>query len=183
MKTLFKIAFFSFLFSTLWSCIDKSPNQNAQGQDELESLEIEVPIVKSDIHYNDIIYVPIYSDIYFDDANQKNLLAATLSIRNTSYTDSLYVSKIDYFNTAGELVKAYIDNPISLKPMASVNYVVATQDDTGGAGANFIVALSSKSTDLSPLVQAIMVGKNGNKGFAFSTDGYSISKRQKKEAP
>lgn len=171
------------LAAMLTSCIDKSPNKNAQGQDELESLEIEVPILKSDIHYNNIIYVPIYSDIYFDDANQKNLLAATLSIRNTSYTDSLFVSKIDYFNTDGELVKSYIDNPISLRPMASVNYVVATQDDTGGAGANFIVALSSKSTNLSPLVQAIMVGKNGNKGFAFLTDGYSISQEQKKETP
>lgn len=169
--------------SILTSCSDKSPNQNAQGQDELESLELEAPIPKSEIHYTNIIYVPIYSDIYFDDANQKNLLAATLSIRNTSYTDTLFVSKIDYFNTDGELVKSYIDNPISLRPMASVNYVVATQDDTGGAGANFIVALSSKSTDLYPLVQAIMVGKNGNKGFAFSTDGYSISQEQKKETP
>ncbi|QCX01974.1 DUF3124 domain-containing protein [Aggregatimonas sangjinii] len=183
MKPIFFAISLSILVITFVSCTDKSPNRNAQGQDELESLEIEQPIVKSDIHYNNIIYVPIYSDIYFDDANQKNLLAATLSIRNTSYTDSLYVSKIDYFSTDGTLVKSYIDNPISLRPMASVNYVVATQDDTGGAGANFIVALSSKSTDLMPLVQAIMVGKNGNKGFAFSTDGYSIRQKQKKETP
>ena len=92
------------------SCIEKGPNKNAEGQDELKSLEIEVPIIKSDMHYNDLIYVPIYSDIYFDEANQKNLLAATLSIRNTSYTDSLFISKIDYFNTDGELVKSYINN-------------------------------------------------------------------------
>ena len=39
---------------------------------------------------------------------------------------------------------------------------------------NFIVALNAKSSNVKPLIQAIMIGQYSNKGFAFSTDGYSI---------
>jgi len=158
----------------LTACLDKSPNKTESGQDELKSLELENPIDKEDIEYNDTMYVPIYSDIYFDEANQKTLLSATLSIRNTSYTDSLYVSKIDYFNTHGDLVKSYIDKTISLMPMATVNYVIEREDESGGAGANFIVNLSAKTNRIKPIVQAVMIGQSGNKGFSFATDGYSI---------
>lgn len=159
------------------ACLDKKPNQTAAGQDELKSLELENPINIRDITYNDTLYVPIYSDIYVDASNQNSLLAATLSIRNTSYQDSLYVSKIDYFDTDGNLVKNFLVNPISLHPMATVNYVIERENEVGGAGANFIVVLSAKQPNIRPLVQAVMIGQSGNKGFSFSTDGYSIKNK------
>lgn len=162
------------LILTVNSCTQSDPNTNESGTDELTSLEVSEPILKSETEYSDIIYVPIYSDIYIDANNQSSLLAATLSIRNTSFTDSLFITSIEYFNTDGNMVRSYIENQISLKPMATVNYVVEREDDTGGAGANFVVMLSSKSKNFKPIIQAIMIGQNGNKGFAFSTDGYSI---------
>ncbi len=165
--------FFLLLFS-LFSCHPPNPNVSKTGKDELKSLELDHKMDKSEMTYQDIVYVPIYSDIYLDVQNQKSLLAATLSIRNTSFEDSLFVSKIDYFNTEGVLVRSYIDNAISLPPMATINYVIEKEDDTGGAGANFIVALNAKNKKIQPLIQAIMIGQTGNKGFAFSTDGYSI---------
>jgi len=76
--------------------------------------------------------------------------------------------------TAGELVRGYIENPTSLSPMATINYVIEKDDDTSGPGANFIVEISSKHHDINPLIQAVMIGETGNKGSAFSTDGYSI---------
>ena len=124
--------------------------------------------------YQDVVYVPIYSDIYVDDQNQKVLLAATLSVRNTSFTDSLFISKIDYFNTDGQLVRSYLKNTIGLPPMATINYVIERDDDTGGPGANFIVSLNGKKASLYPLVQAVMIGQSGNKGFSFTTTGHSI---------
>lgn len=160
------------------SCITSDPNTNDSGTDELVSLEVADPIQKSETEFSDVIYVPIYSDVYIDSNNQNSLLAATLSIRNTSYTDSLFISAIDYFNTDGSLVRSYVENQISLRPMATINYVIEREDDTGGAGANFIVKISSKSKDTKPIIQAVMVGQNGNKGFAFTTDGYSINKQK-----
>jgi len=159
------------------SCQNLNPNVDKSGKDELKSLELDHKIDTSNMKYNDTIYIPIYSNIYVDKQNQKRLLAATLSIRNTSYSDSLFVTKIDYFNTEGSLVRNYIKKPISLPPMGTINYVIEKEDDTGGSGANFIVTLSAKKTHLRPIIQAIMIGENGeNKGFAFSTDGYSIKK-------
>lgn len=158
----------------LTSCEPQNPNVDETGKDQLKSLELDHEIDRSGMAYTDLVYVPIYSDIYVDDENQNCLLAATLSIRNTSYQDSLFVSKIDYFNTAGELVKNYLESPISLPPMATINYVVEQHDDTGGSGANFIVALSSKNTTIRPVIQAIMIGHCSIKSISFSTDGYSI---------
>tara|TARA_R110000744_G_scaffold282063_1_gene393808 strand:+ start:55 stop:345 length:291 start_codon:yes stop_codon:yes gene_type:complete len=89
------------------------------------------------------------------------LLTATLSIRNTSLKDSLFVSKIDYYNTAGDLVRSYIDSPIYLTPMESIDYVIEQQDTSGGSGANFMVNWYSKK-HLNPLFQAFMVGAFGS---------------------
>jgi hypothetical protein len=150
---------------------------NDKGTDELESLTVKRPLNKEDMVYNDTIYVPIYSDIYIDQQNPKHLLSSTLSIRNTSFTENVYVSNIDYYNTQGDLVKKFLEKTISLPPMATVNYVIEKDDDTGGSGANFIVVLNSKSNQVKPIIQAIMIGEYSNKAFSFSTDGYSITKQ------
>ena len=171
---LFRYLFFASLVVFQTSCLQQDPNTDESGTDELELLEVSEPVTKAELAFEDIIYVPIYSDIYVDANNQESLLAATLSIRNTSYTDSIFISKIDYFNTDGELVRSFIENQISINPMATVNYVIEREDDSGGSGANFIVKVSAKSDRVKPIIQAVMIGQSGNKGFAFSTDGYSI---------
>lgn len=150
------------------------PNVNKAGKDEFKSLELNRNLSESEHAYEDVIYIPIYSEIYIDKLHQASLLAATLSIRNTSFDQTIFLSKIDYYNTEGDLVRSYLDQPIVLKPMATVNYVIEKEDTTGGHGANFIVNLSSESSEVKPLIQAIMIGTVGNKAFSFSTDGYSI---------
>lgn len=178
MKFLISIAVYVLIF--LFSCRSPDPNLDKKGEDELRALETNRTIEIEEQNFQDVVYIPIYSDVYHDQQNQKVLLAATLSIRNTSYDDSLFITKIDYFNTEGTLVRSYVKNLISLPPMATINYVIEKEDDTGGHGANFIVELNSKSKDVQPLIQAIMVGHTGNKGFAFSTDGYSIKRKKAK---
>ncbi len=155
------------------ACGSPDPNATRSGEDELKSLELDRALSKKDKKYEDVVYVPIYSDIYIDRVTQSSLLSATLSVRNTSPNDSLFVSNIDYYNTEGDLVKKFINQPIGLAPMATVNYVIEREDTSGGPGANFIVKLYSNNK-IKPLIQAVMIGENGNKGFAFSTDGYSI---------
>lgn len=173
-----KLLIFCLSTCVLFSCLEQNPNLTKSGQDEFKSLEIEKKLDKKSMHFKDIIYVPIYSDIYMDTANPQHLLSATLSIRNTSFNDTLYVSKIDYYDTNGSLVRQYIDKTISINPMATVNYVIEKEDNVGGSGANFIIELRSKSTDINPLIQAIMIGQLSNKSFSFSTDGYSIKPKK-----
>jgi hypothetical protein len=175
MKSINNPLFFAIVFALiLSSCLEKNPNLNESGKDELKSLEIVNTLDKEDIHFNDIVYVPIYSEIYIDSNNPEHLLAATLSIRNTSFTDSLFISKIDYYNSEGNLVKNFIAKTIGIKPLETVNYVIEKEDVSGGSSANFIVELSAKTTKMKPLIQAIMVGHLNNWSFSFSSDGYSI---------
>jgi hypothetical protein len=171
-----KLYFLSSIFLSIIisGCTTPDPNKDDTGNDELQVLEVDPNIVTKNMVYRDLIYVPIYSDIYLDELNQESLLAATLSIRNTSFKDSIFISTIDYYNTSGERVKRFINNTISLPPMATLNYVIEKEDDTGGPGANFIIELSAHNTNVKPLIQAIMIGEKGNQAFSFATDGYSV---------
>lgn len=121
------------------------------------------------------VYVPIYSDIYNQTRDSRTLLTATLSIRNTSIRDSLFISKIDYYNTEGDLVRSYIEQPIYLRPMESIDYVIEQQDNTGGSGANFLIDWYSRKP-LHPLFQAVMVGGLGAQAFSFTTEGVEVYK-------
>lgn len=121
------------------------------------------------------VYVPIYSDIYNQTRDSRTLLTATLSIRNTSIQDSLFIRKIDYYNTEGNLVRSYIDEPIYLRPMESIDYVIEQQDKAGGSGANFLIDWYSRKP-LHPLFQAVMVGGLGSQAFSFTTEGVEVYK-------
>lgn len=158
----------------LTSCQNPDPNADKSGNNGLKSLELKQPINERDLAFSDTIYVPIYSHIYVDAQNQESLLAATLSVRNTSFTDSIFITQIDYFNTSGVLVRSFLEHDISLPPMASVNYVIEKEDRSGGSGANFIVSLKAKNDRVKPRVQAVMIGHYSNKGFSFTSEGFSI---------
>lgn len=164
-------------FISLVSCQTKNPNLNERGQNELSARETNKPILQSEVEFDGTYYVPIYSDIYVGDNIPKELLAATLSLRNTSFVDTLFISKIDYYNTDGLPVKSFIDQQIAISPMATVNYVIDRDENTGGSGAHFVVDIHARSPEVRPLVQAIMVGEYSNKAFAFESDGYLIPRR------
>ena len=158
----------------LTACGPSNPNAPEGQQDKLKAHQLEVGYSESAMSYTDVVYVPIYSDMYVDAVHPSTLLAATLSIRNTSASDSLFVSTIDYYNTEGALVRSYIDGSIGLPPLGTINYVIEREDDQGGPGANFLVALAGPAPNMRPLIQAVMVGHTGNKGYAFACDGYSL---------
>lgn len=163
----------------LFSGCDKSiqdPNIlfSEKHEDPIEALEMSSTVDRSHFGYKQTFYVPIYSDIYTDRDNRKVLLSATLSIRNTTLTKSLYINKIDYYGTDGELVKSYIKKSIELPAMATLNYIVEKEEDKGGSGANFIIEVEGIDDTVKPVIEAVMIGNFSNKGFAFSTEGTPV---------
>ena len=116
------------------------------------------------------VYVPVYSNIYQRTRNERTSLTSTLSIHNTSETDTLFITRIDYYNTEGKFVKKYLEEPIYLNTFETVEYVVNEEDDSGGSGANFVIEWYGDKK-LNPLFQAVMIGGLGNKSFSFSTEG------------
>ncbi|MCS3639619.1 DUF3124 domain-containing protein [Salinibacter ruber] len=113
------------------------------------------------------LYVPAYSHIYVRDAQRSMNLATTLSIRNTSPDRPLVLSTIDYYDSSGEYVRAYLDTPRTLKPLASTYVVVDTDDIRGGVGANFIVRWHAKQPVAPPVVETLMITGANTQGISF----------------
>lgn len=124
------------------------------------------------------IYVPIYSHIYMRDKSSVINLTATLSIRNTDARNSIRVTAVKYYGTHGTLVREYLAQPLQLAPMASMDYVVAEDDTTGGAGANFIVEWDSSIEVTKPVVEAVMISTASQQGISFVSNGRVIKEKR-----
>lgn len=120
------------------------------------------------------VYVPVYSDIYYRDSNHTFSLTATLSIRNTSFNDSIYLFAVDYYNSQGNKIQRYNESVLMIKPMESIEFVVEDKDNAGGVGANFVVEWGSGKGSQSPFIQGIMIGTTGQQGISFTTEGIEI---------
>ncbi len=163
-----------FLFG--WAVLAFSACNN-QGKEPVNypSHEYNVSSVSSDdADKNHLVYVPIYSDIYHKDGSKRILLTATLSIRNTDLTDTLYLFDIDYYNSRGDMIKKYLASPLEVKPMESLEFIVEEKNKLGGAGANFVVRWGGNTGLNHPVIQAVMIGTSGQQGLSFTTEGVDI---------
>ena len=113
------------------------------------------------------VYVPAYSHIYIRDAQRSMNLATTLSVRNTSANVPLTLSTIDYYDSNGEHVRAYLDTARALGPLASTHVVVDTDDIRGGVGANFILQWHAERPVPPPVVETVMITGANTQGISF----------------
>lgn len=120
------------------------------------------------------VYVPIYSHIYSGDSEHPFYLAATLSVRNTDPKHSITVLAVDYYDSNGKLLKAYLKSPIDLNPLASMPYFVKESDKSGGMGAHFIVGWKSDHEVSPPLLESVMIGTQTQQGISFTSRGQVI---------
>lgn len=123
------------------------------------------------------VYVPAYSDIYYETEDKKTFLTVILSLRNISFEDTVYFDKIDYYGSNGKLIKEYLDRVLVLRPMESMEYIVEAAEKQGGAGANFVVRYNA-AEDIKnhPFIETVMMGNLDNYRFAFSSPGIPINK-------
>ncbi|QDT43923.1 hypothetical protein Pan241w_40270 [Gimesia alba] len=125
-------------------------------------------------------YVPCYSHIYYHGGSPL-LLETTLSIRNIDPNQSIYLDKIDYFDTDGKQVESFLDSTIKLEPFQTIDFLVEERDSSGGAGANFLVNWFSEQGAERPLMETVMIGTSGSRAIAFSRTGIEISPTTKRE--
>jgi hypothetical protein len=130
-----------------------------------------------DMEIRNEVYVPAYSDIYYETENKKTYLTVILSLRNISFTDTIFFERIDYYSSNGKLLKTYNDKVLVLRPMESMEYIVREADKEGGAGANFVVTYQANASLRNPpFIESIMMGNLDNYRFAFSSKGIPIQK-------
>ena len=119
-------------------------------------------------------YLSVYSHIYHIHEHRTYDLTVTVSIRNVSVTDSVYILSAEYFNTKGEKIRDYFKAPIYLTPMETVEIVINEADKEGGSGANFIFDWAVKNIKNPPLFEAVMISTYGQQGLSFSTRGVRV---------
>lgn len=117
------------------------------------------------------IYVPAYSHIYGGDRERPFLLAVTLSVRNTSLTETVMVTSIGYYDSEGGLLEKILKKPVAIKPFSSYRHVVKESDKAGGSGAKFLVRWKAGDSVPQPIVEAVMIGTSGQQGISFTSRG------------
>lgn len=103
-------------------------------------------------------------------------MTVTLSIRNIDPQHQIRISAVDYFETQGRLLRKFLDQPVILKPLESIRYIIPERDKSGGSGANFIVEWKSNEPANPPIVESIMIGTKSQQGVSFVSRGRVILK-------
>ena len=113
----------------------------------------------------------VYSEIYQQNKSFTFSLTTTVSIRNISLKDTIYIYKADYYDTYGKRIRQYLDHPVYVQPMETIEIVVDEEDEGGGTGANFVFDWATKKNKLEPLFEAVMISTAGQQGLSFTTRG------------
>jgi hypothetical protein len=121
--------------------------------------------------------VPIYSEVYDFNQEQTFQITATLSLRNTDLAHPIVIETVDYYDSAGEKIRTHLEQPLELAPLASFEVVVPKDDQTGGVGANFIVAWRAADAVSDPVVEAVMISTISQQGISFVSPGRVIQER------
>ncbi len=170
-----KIAAYFALVVFLYSCTTTDPNIKKESENILDVNQLRKGSIE--LSYRDTIYIPIYTEIYMEQDSWKLGLTPTISIRNTSLKDTIYIEEIDHYNSQGELVHQYHENVVFLGPLQSIEYVVAERESESEAmiGGSFIIIWGANSSKVKPIFQGIMISSHGPQGISFLTEGVSIS--------
>lgn len=171
MKNLIFLIIIGFIF---FSC-----NENKKLHihfDDPDAYYIEKSTVP-DLEIHQDVYVPAYSNLYYESDVRKTYFTVILSLRNITFTDSIYFDEIEYYDSEGTLLKEFIDNVLVLRPMESIEFIIESNDKKGGPGANFVVSYSGRSSLKNPpFIEAVMLGDIDGYGFSFSSPGIEIKK-------
>lgn len=124
-----------------------------------------------------LVYVPIYSHIYFGDQERAILLTGTLSIRNTDPAQPITLLQADYYDNDGKLIRKYITQPVTLGPLGSTRYIVKASDTAGGSGANFLVRWKAAAPANEPIMEGVMIGTSMGQGISFTSRGVAVKER------
>lgn len=134
------------------------------------------PVTDLDIVMGQTVFVPAYAEVFYGSADETLPLTTTLAIHNSDPSNAIVVSSVRYYNTEGVLVREYVETPIQLKPMATTAIVIEPQGG-GGWGANFLVEWGAQTPVYEPVIEAVMVSRQGTEGVSFISEGRVLTEK------
>ena len=124
-----------------------------------------------------LVYVPIYSHVYYGDRERTILLTGILSVRNTDPGQAITLLQVDYYDSEGKLLRKYLTQPVTLGPLGSTRFIIKTSDTAGGSGANFLVRWKAENPVNEPILEGVMIGASGQQGISFTSRGVAIKEK------
>ncbi len=127
-----------------------------------------------DITTGQTIYVPAYSEMYI--MRDRTIdLAVTLTVHNTDFEHTIVLTSVRYYDTQGQLLKEYLTEPRPLEALASTDFFVDADEQSGGLGTNFIVEWVAEQPVYEPVVEAIMLNTSNSQGISLTSPGRVIN--------
>lgn len=167
-------SFLSVLLITLifgFSCKkEKGDSNNQQKNIAFKPSELIVPDNNSEKKRGQVLYLPVYSNIPYQDETRVYNLSAFITIHNTDFFSPVTITKVLFFNNDGILIKNFLDSAKILPPLAASIFFIP-EHDKSGTGANFIIEWISDSLVTEPLVESVMVSLSTGQGVSFLSTG------------
>ena len=124
--------------------------------------------------FNGSTYLSVYSEIYSYSEERTYDLTVTVSMKYIYRQDTVYITKAEYFNTEGKSIRTYVDKPVYIKPMETLEIVIDQKDLQGGSGGNFLFDWRVKNQNIEPHFEAVMISTYGQQGLSFTSQGIRI---------
>ncbi len=121
-----------------------------------------------------ITYLSVYSQIYSRTEHITHDLTVTVSMRNTSMQDTIYLKDASYYDSHGQHIRSYFKNTIYIAPLETVEIVIDQVDQTGGTGGNFLFDWMIRPGTNEPLFESVAISTSSQQGLSFSTTGKRI---------
>lgn len=127
-----------------------------------------------------LLYLPVYSHVWHGEVDRKgqptkSLVSVLVSVRNTDTSNPIQLVSAQYYDTDGRRIKEYVDLPRNIGPMGTYELFVPKSDDTGGSGANFVIAWKADGAVNAPVVEALHINLPAGRSIAFITSAREIS--------
>jgi hypothetical protein len=130
-----------------------------------------------DIVTGQTLFIPAYKELFVGRVRVVNL-QTTVSIFNADTDAAIIIKSVRYYDTDGQLVKEYIEEPLQLAPVASTAFKAESVEKQGsGVGANFIVEWVAEQPVHEPVIEAVIIGGIGNHGISLISPGRVISRQ------
>lgn len=113
-----------------------------------------IPADVSNIDFGQLVYVPVHSKLYSAAGARLRYMNTTLKVRNTSLEDTIYLSRVEFYDQQGNMLRKFLDSAILLRPMTTFE-IVTKGDEHDGKGDNFIVEWHAHESSLKPILEAV----------------------------
>ena len=114
-------------------------------------------------------YLPVFRQLYLQEDKLNHPLNITISIRNPSKSDSIFLNKIYYLNKEGQLIRSYLNKTVFLKPLETIDFGVSDNSPKLGTGASFVFNWSVRNPINQPHIEAVKIMTAGQQGISFTS--------------